>query len=370
MVHVPYLLSALAAGVQLVTDTQAEKHWTQSASVTCGSGIRPRDTLPGRWEIINGSLWSAPSAASWGPDRLDVFGLGPGNELVHRSGDGCVWSEWEDLGNQLTTDPKAVGWRGSRLDVFARGVDGSLQARKYEENAWGAWYSLGGGPLRSAPAPVVIAPNLLMVLASNQNGELTFILQNANDPDPVTSWGPWQALSSFPRVFQGLNPVAVSRGGVAIDVFYLQDDDAALVHTYFSAGSWQSENLGGPFLADPAAVSLGPESIFVFGLAGDQSVHYRAWDGTSWSNWQVLPGAQAIYGPTVVSDRANTFDIYIIDLEGVLRHKQWANGVWTSERWELIDGPTFIHSPGIISWGSNNIDIFGIDYKHSVWHNW
>jgi Repeat of unknown function (DUF346) len=39
---------------------------------------------------------------SWGPDRLDIFGLGTNNEMFHKSWDGISWGPsqtgWEALG--------------------------------------------------------------------------------------------------------------------------------------------------------------------------------------------------------------------------------------------------------------------------------
>ncbi|KAK4160593.1 hypothetical protein QBC43DRAFT_372985 [Cladorrhinum sp. PSN259] len=374
MVHVPYILTALAAGFPL--RVLANREWTQSTATVCAKGIRPRDTLPGRWEIINGSLWSAPSAASWGPNRLDVVGWGPDNQLVHRSGDGCVWTDWEDLGNLLTTEAKAIGWRGNRLDVFARGLDGSVNAITYlEENAgWGGWYSLGSGRLstdgvRSAASPVSWGMDRLDVFVSDAYSVLNQIYYSAE----TRTWSAWTAHTDLPPVLQGLNPVAVTRGQGLLDVFYLHDGTVQLIHAYTNGGAWAYEALGGPFLVDPAAIALGPSSLFVFEVAYDHLVYYRRWDGTAWTPWQPLPGVQVDQKPiAVVSDRPDTFDLYVLDTDNVLRHKQWtAAGGWRpGDRWEIIDGPTWLEVPAVTSWGPGNIDIFAVDRKHTVWHNW
>jgi hypothetical protein len=45
---------------------------------------------------------TAISAASWGPNRLDIFGLGTNNGMFHKSWDGRAWGpsvlDWESLG--------------------------------------------------------------------------------------------------------------------------------------------------------------------------------------------------------------------------------------------------------------------------------
>jgi hypothetical protein len=35
------------------------------------------------WESLGGTITSAPTAASWGPNRIDVFAMGKDNALWH-----------------------------------------------------------------------------------------------------------------------------------------------------------------------------------------------------------------------------------------------------------------------------------------------
>jgi hypothetical protein len=41
---------------------------------------------------------SPPAVAAWGPDRLDIFGLGLDRAMYHKAWTGSVWTEWEGLG--------------------------------------------------------------------------------------------------------------------------------------------------------------------------------------------------------------------------------------------------------------------------------
>ena len=36
------------------------------------------------WEALGGVFNSTPAVVSWGPDRLDIFGLGTDNVLYHK----------------------------------------------------------------------------------------------------------------------------------------------------------------------------------------------------------------------------------------------------------------------------------------------
>ncbi|UOQ92354.1 DUF346 domain-containing protein [Halobacillus shinanisalinarum] len=62
------------------------------------------------WESLGGILTSGPAAASWQPNRLDVFARGTGDRLYHKWWNGRQWSDWENLGGTLTSSPAAVSW--------------------------------------------------------------------------------------------------------------------------------------------------------------------------------------------------------------------------------------------------------------------
>ena len=51
------------------------------------------------WEPLGGVLTSPPAAVNWGPNRLDIFGLGQDHALWHRWWDGFNWGGWESPGD-------------------------------------------------------------------------------------------------------------------------------------------------------------------------------------------------------------------------------------------------------------------------------
>ena len=110
------------------------------------NGSRP--PIPDRgwsgWESLGGTLTTAPAAASWQPNRLDVFAGGTGDSLYHIWWDGQRWSSWESLGGVLTSAPAAVSWGPNRIDVFARGTDNALWHIWWDGNRWRRWERIGG----------------------------------------------------------------------------------------------------------------------------------------------------------------------------------------------------------------------------------
>ncbi len=93
------------------------------------SGPSP-EFIPGpawsNWENLGGHLTSAPAVASWGTDRLDVFGRGKDGSLLHKWWDGMEWSDWEDLGGDLASAPGAVSWPRSYRCLRCRPESGTL----------------------------------------------------------------------------------------------------------------------------------------------------------------------------------------------------------------------------------------------------
>ena len=154
---------------------------------------------------------SAPTSASWAPDRLDVFATANVRHAHPPWVDGQSWSAgWENLAGQpggLWARRPPSPWAPNRLDVFVTANDGTLQHNWWNGAWWSGWENLGG-QLASAPA--------------------------------VASWalGPARRLRPAP-------------GG-------------ALVHKYWNSGWSGWELFGGGVVGDPTAVSWASGRVDVF----------------------------------------------------------------------------------------------------------
>ena len=147
------------------------------------------------WQSLGGVLNSAPTAASWGNGRLDVFALGTDNALHHRAFDG-QWHGWENHGGVLTSAPSVASWGPGRLDVFARGLDNALWHLPFE-GGWHPWET-HYGVLTSAPAAVALGFGMLNVYVRDTGNSLSLLAYRPG------AWRPWQglggALTSAPVV--------------------------------------------------------------------------------------------------------------------------------------------------------------------------
>lgn len=82
--------------------------------------------------IGGGAIWGPVTAASWGPNRVDLFGTGKNGNVVQRWFDG-TW-HWSDLGKppasvgegRIRGSLGAASWGPGRYDVFAIGGHGGI----------------------------------------------------------------------------------------------------------------------------------------------------------------------------------------------------------------------------------------------------
>ena len=122
-----------------------------------------------QWEDLGGMLTSAPTVASWSPNRLDVFARGLNQALWHIYWNGARWSAWENLGGVLLSAPAAVSWGPNRIDVFTRGRNQALYIY-WDGVRWSAWEDLGG--ITSDPTAASWGINRLDVLQGTESGTM------------------------------------------------------------------------------------------------------------------------------------------------------------------------------------------------------
>jgi hypothetical protein len=165
---------------------------------------------------------SAPTAASWGGDRIDVFVLGRDDLAIwHQTWLGSRWLGWESMGGWLASAPAAVSFANGRLDVFATDANGSI---------WHTWCAALGVP------------------GCRGSGFSTW--EQVPGSPPPGALGP---------------PVVASGDHNSLELVVLGKDHAIWHHSYDNNwGSWRS--LGGSFVSTPALAARGGHNIDVFGV--------------------------------------------------------------------------------------------------------
>lgn len=260
------------------------------------------------FQSLSGSLTSAPAAASWGGNRLDVFARGTDNALWHRWWDGSAWSNWESLGGVLTSGPAAVSWGPNRIDVLVRGTDNALWHTWWDGSAWRGWESQGG-QLNGSPSAAAWASNRLDLFVRGTDDGLWHKWWDG------VGWSVWVSQGGLLTE----SPGAVSWGPGRIDVF-VRGTDNGLWHTWWDGNTWNGwESGAGALTSGPAPASTAVGHLDIFARGTDNGLWRRSWSGTAWSSWSSVGGNWKT-GPAAVS-RAGSgqVDVFVVGTD---------NGLW------------------------------------------
>lgn len=301
-------------------------------------------------ESFGNEITSPPVAVSWGKDRTDIFSVGPNNGVYHKYWDGSRWNppkpgDWENLGGDFALGYAlaATSWGPNRLDIYGVGSDKdekyAVWHKYWDGSSWGpsdsstGWEHLGGDFI-SEPAALTRGPGLLDVVAVDSQLKLLHKFYNGG------KWNEWEELGDE---FYS-TPTVVSWGKDRLDIFGVKRD-RKLWHKYWDGSQWsQWEDFGGEFIAAVAASSWGPNRIDIVGLGYDYAYHYKYWDGYQWN-----PSAEGWYAkngtfysaPSLVSWGENRLDIFGVDQGNNLAHQTWYGSGWypSSNSWENLGGP-------------------------------
>lgn len=207
-------------------------------------------------------LASPPAACSQGPDRIDIFAVGPDGDLLHTSRNGTSWSGFDSMGMAmlrragaelpapLSGPPAVCGCGPTRMGVFIRGPRGDLLLDWWDGTSWSAFTSLGMPEVEDALYPAV-----------NVAAPLT-------GPPAACSWGPGR-----------------------MDVF-IRGPRGELLHKYWNGTDWSryeplgmpirrgDQPQGIPFTGAVAACTWGENRLDVFGRALDGNLYHAWWDRT------------------------------------------------------------------------------------------
>lgn len=313
---------------------------------------------------------AAPAVASWGTDRMDIFGRGLDKAAFHKA-----WAQawypsqaaWEDLGGGFTGPLAVASWGTDRLDIFGVGLDKAMWHKAWAQRwhpSQAGWESIGGGFI-SPPTVASWGADRLDIFALGLD-------QAVWHKAWAQRWHPsqsdWEPLGGK-FISQ---PSVASWGPERLDIFGV-GLDKAMYHKAWANGWHPSpgwEFLGGGFTSPPAVCSWGPDRLDIFALGLDGSMWHKAWAQRwfpSQEGWEPL-GGKFLSPPAVVAWGPGRIDIFAVGLDGAMYHKAWSDGWYPSPSgWENLGG-IFASAPTVVSWESDRLDIFGVGKDFAIWH--
>ncbi|KAI4143269.1 MAG: hypothetical protein L6R39_004642 [Caloplaca ligustica] len=306
-------------------------------------------------ETLGKGLGLPPVAVTWGVDRLDIFGLDDNNVIKHQYWDGTAWqpnvAEFESLG--VGCHPysaiSATTWGPGRLDIFCSGDDGEVLHQYYDGSQWqpsaGSMESLNGSSYGGISV-VSWGKDSLDIFALNSRGILQHLFWNGSQ------WGDWDTLNNRYLTFEPNGVTATSWGENRLDVFG-RAGDQKLWHRYFNGTEWSywerlDDDSGNSDHGSAAVTSWSPNRLdLVLRRSINQTYWYKYYDGIgqSWrpdtEGWyDKSPDIVFLSNPSMVSWGENRLDIFGITFEGGLLHQAWTGSSWYpgSTEWELLAG--------------------------------
>jgi len=251
----------------------------------------------GLWERHGGNCSSAPSVASWSPQRLDVFVIGeaPTSQLFQMTWDDSRWGGWvgHPAASMSTHAPAVVSWGPGRLDVFALGAnDHALYYRYYDGKQWYPDDSLTnlGGFGTSRPVAISLQQGRIDVFMRGGDADIWHKAYSNS------TWFDWTPISGRKDI--QTEPAIVSCVDGVIDVF-AWDTSNSLLHKRLniSTGAWTPDKdfdklrdgLAGP----PSAVSDGSGSLHVFAYMQAGDLGHLRWNESS-KTWSPGTGVDSL----------------------------------------------------------------------------
>jgi hypothetical protein len=232
-----------------------------------------------------------PVTASWGPGRIDVFGLGDDRTIrqtwLLRHADGwAAKGQWIPVAEEVAEMPTAVSWGPDRLDLFGRSADGSVLHKWWDD-----------------------AADRLDIFTVENTSKTTHKYWH-----PGTGW-----LPASPTQWEDIGgpltapPVVVTWGSYQLDLFG-QSSEGHLRHFWWGPeNGWEPsdgwEDMRGVLASAPIAFAWGPDRLGVFAVSVENTLIYKYRDpGIFWrpslTRWHEsrFPG---VSGPAVRSLRAD-----------------------------------------------------------------
>lgn len=227
--------------------------------------------------------------------RLHVFGLAAhSHHLIHKYYDGVSWlphgREVENLGGKFISGPAVASWGSNRLDVFAVRDDWTIGHKIWDGHSWSQWHTV---PLDVSDfyfpvglTPVVWRENQIDLIGTCVHGH---VHQNTWDG---TRWVGWKRHGS-----SVLNSTAVANWGVdKIDII-AQGNNDEYVYKHWDGIQWHPSSQGwnkrgGHFASPPVASSEGSGRLEIFGQNVQGQVLRQGLFDSAWhpgpTEWEVI----------------------------------------------------------------------------------
>jgi hypothetical protein len=249
------------------------------------------------WQSLGGIVTNPLTAASWAPNRLDLFGLGPQGQVLHKFSVNGKWfpsqEAWRDLGGSFRLPPLAVPAVPGRIDLLCVNEhQSSLHHKWYDRLTWhpgeDVWADRGK-VFMSPPAAVTIDRNRLVMIILGLDGDLYHGQVRNNN------WDVW-----WIRIYPPGGGTFISRPAVVvsnprqIDIFCLRSDNQIYRRRDdVDEDNWEKHHEwvllgGGHFVSAPFALCSRLKQVYVFCKGIDDEIYFWNVDDDAQTEWKSI----------------------------------------------------------------------------------
>jgi hypothetical protein len=230
------------------------------------------------WRSLGGTVLSAPTVVSAGPNQLMLFVRGTTNNIYVKSFNGSTWSGWATVTPAAVSNITAVSRAPGVIDMFYRSSDNKIYTREW--SATGGWQKIVGLGGSAASDPVVVSTG-----AQNMDVYVTGTNQVPYRLNWNGKWNSWQNLGGKAL---GNPSVTVSANGRE-DVVIRGTTDVLYIRT-LQNNTWTSAwlNIGGKLTGNPTVFTRPDGTLDVFARGSHAVVYTRTRVGNTWQAWHGL----------------------------------------------------------------------------------
>lgn len=262
-------------------------HKVHAAAAPVGEQWSPK------WENLGGNFTSTPVVVSTGDNRIDLFGLGPDQGMLHRAWHGSAvagtsplpgsgkWFDWDELGGGFTSLPAVLPAASGAFDIFARGLDFMVYHATWTQGAPTDWQLLGGGLLgepSAASAPTAVrVHNGTFVFVTGADGAVWYAVFDGK------VWKPWLSLGPANRATADNDAVTFISEPVAVALFPKSD-------IVVDPGPVTTSHTTGEVASPPLSLVSKRTRVDVFAVGSDKQLWQKTLDHEGWHGHKAPDG--------------------------------------------------------------------------------
>ena len=343
-----------------------------------------KDWFPSRAIV---PTWAHVAAVSRSLDKLDLFVTDVDGKIRTASWEPAFadgWQGWHEInGGQAWVGAPlhALSRSKDKLDIFVINGDKIVYTAAWEPAFTDGWH--GWWDIRVARSPggritgVARSKDKLDIFVAGADGRIYTAFW---EPTSTVGWSNWRAIGDV-KVPNGAYITAVSRSADKVDLFVVDVNGKIRTAAWEPSFGWEWrgwwEINGG--MATPGApvmaVSRSKDKLDIFVVGTDQRVWSAAWAPSAtnqWFGWFPIgdvrvPQYSAV---NVVSRSTDKLDLFVTDVNGVIRTAAWEPAFTDSWRgwWEIKGGRAKPGAPvTAVSRRKDVIDLFVVGTDGHVW---